>query len=207
MDTPKDRNDESSRRQAILDAALRVFAQHGFHQATIKQIAQEAGVKSPALIYWYFENKEALLKAIVEQNTLVQIAHAPEAMMDLPPEQVMMTIALNYYKILENPHIKQVLRLFVTESARMGEFAEYLYEFAGRAVIGLITSYLRHQIEVGRLRPHDVESSARALMGMLVAYIITHEIIPPLSRGMTQTPTEYAQTVVSIFLNGLSVSV
>jgi AcrR family transcriptional regulator len=53
------------RRQHILDAAIRVFDARGFRGATIRDIATEAGV-SDGTVYNVFENKEALLLAILE---------------------------------------------------------------------------------------------------------------------------------------------
>ncbi|MFW5691451.1 MAG: TetR/AcrR family transcriptional regulator, partial [Chloroflexota bacterium] len=44
--------DQPDRREAILRAALKVFSQHGFHKASIKQIAHAAGLKSTSHIYW-----------------------------------------------------------------------------------------------------------------------------------------------------------
>jgi len=52
-----------ARKDQILTAAERVFAQKGFHQSTIAEIAREAGV-SDATIYEYFPNKEELLFSI-----------------------------------------------------------------------------------------------------------------------------------------------
>ncbi len=44
----------------ILEAAIKVFAEQGFHQATISQIAREAGV-ADGTIYLYFKNKEDIM--------------------------------------------------------------------------------------------------------------------------------------------------
>lgn len=52
------------RAQQIKDAALRLFAEQGFMATSISQIAQEAGI-SKGLMYSYFDNKEALLQAII----------------------------------------------------------------------------------------------------------------------------------------------
>ena len=54
------------RRQHILEAASSVFAQRGFERATIKDIARTAGV-SDGSIYNVFENKTALLEALLER--------------------------------------------------------------------------------------------------------------------------------------------
>ena len=54
------------RRQAILLAAERLFAQRGYHGVTIRQIAEQAGVPL-ALVGYYFGPKHELFHAIFEQ--------------------------------------------------------------------------------------------------------------------------------------------
>lgn len=56
----------AARRNLILDAAVQVFAGKGFHRATIKDVAQAAGI-ADGTIYNYFENKTALLLAILDR--------------------------------------------------------------------------------------------------------------------------------------------
>jgi TetR/AcrR family fatty acid metabolism transcriptional regulator len=56
----KGRKENARKRDAILEAALEVFAQKGFLDATISEIAKKASV-AEATIYEYFENKENLL--------------------------------------------------------------------------------------------------------------------------------------------------
>jgi TetR/AcrR family fatty acid metabolism transcriptional regulator len=53
----KGKNDKYHR---ILEAAVKVFAESGFHQSTISQIAREAGV-ADGTIYLYFKNKDDIL--------------------------------------------------------------------------------------------------------------------------------------------------
>ena len=54
-------------RGAILEAALQVFAARGFGGATVDQIAAEAGLSKPNLLY-YFPSKEAIYAALVERQ-------------------------------------------------------------------------------------------------------------------------------------------
>jgi hypothetical protein len=56
------RPDTAARRAAILDAALTVFAAHGYESARLDDVAAKAGVAKGTL-YLYFEDKEALLSA------------------------------------------------------------------------------------------------------------------------------------------------
>ena len=52
----------------ILDAAIKVFAEQGFHQATISQIARDAGV-ADGTIYLYFKNKDDILVQFFNYKT------------------------------------------------------------------------------------------------------------------------------------------
>jgi AcrR family transcriptional regulator len=55
------------RRTGILDSALAVFSQHGYHTASIDDIASEAGV-SKALIYEHFASKQELYADLIARN-------------------------------------------------------------------------------------------------------------------------------------------
>lgn len=64
-----------ARREQILRAAAKVFAEKGFHATTIKDIAKEAGI-ADGTIYNYFKDKPALLFAIFErmrQNIVAEV--------------------------------------------------------------------------------------------------------------------------------------
>lgn len=62
------RADAETRRQQIVDAASACARRAGFHGASMAEIAQTAGL-SVGQIYRYFENKEAIIAAIVARNT------------------------------------------------------------------------------------------------------------------------------------------
>ena len=62
---PASRRGPSRRRRApeIIEAAARVFAEHGFHGATTQDIADVLGIRQASL-YYYFSSKEAALEAV-----------------------------------------------------------------------------------------------------------------------------------------------
>lgn len=62
MSPRRDAGEYESKRQQIIDAALHVFASKGFEKATNKDIADEAKIASPGLIYHYFKDKGDLFK-------------------------------------------------------------------------------------------------------------------------------------------------
>jgi TetR/AcrR family transcriptional regulator, fatty acid metabolism regulator protein len=57
-----------ARRDNIIDAAMKVFAEKGFSEANVSDISKEAGVSTPVL-YEYFKTKEEMLFAIPERYT------------------------------------------------------------------------------------------------------------------------------------------
>jgi len=57
----------ADKRTRILDAAIRVFAEHGYHGSRIADIAADAGV-AHGLLYHYFASKEDVLKTIFVEN-------------------------------------------------------------------------------------------------------------------------------------------
>lgn len=57
---------QKKNRAAILEAALNVFSAHGFRGATVDQIAAEAGLSKPNLLY-YFPSKEAMHEALLAE--------------------------------------------------------------------------------------------------------------------------------------------
>ena len=65
--TPKRRLTAEERRTGILDAALAVFSERGYHDASIDEIAGEAGV-SKALIYEHFSSKQELYGELIARN-------------------------------------------------------------------------------------------------------------------------------------------
>src|SRR5215203_442537 len=89
--------EELDRRAQILDAAFEEFSEKGFKGATIKSIARAAGLQSPALIYWYFPDKEALFREVLGSKIpVVRAVTEPDGLMELPPEEVLPNIADRY---------------------------------------------------------------------------------------------------------------
>ena len=65
--------DEPEKRRAILHAAVKVFADKGYHGCRIADVARQAGV-AYGLVYHYFRNKDALLEKVFEEQWAIFIA-------------------------------------------------------------------------------------------------------------------------------------
>jgi AcrR family transcriptional regulator len=193
--------EELDRRAQILDAAFEEFAAKGFKGATIKSIAQAAGLQSPALIYWYFPDKDALFREVLGSRIpVVRAVTDPTNLMDLPPEELLPKIGRAYFAFEQLD--AQTLRLVVAEALRRPEVAEMFVRSGPGRVLDFLKAYLEHQIELGRLRPHDVRSSARAFIGMLIPQLAGKMFFPTLTEdGLADE--DHLQNAVNIFLEGL----
>ena len=196
---------ESDRRAQILEAAFEEFSAKGFKGATIKSIARAASLQSPALIYWYFPDKEALFREVLETRIpFLRTVGDPAGLLDLPPEEVLPGIARRYLSTFDDKATQGMARLLIGEVMRRPEVAEIFGNAVIQRVLGFLKSYMARQVELGRLRPHDVRASARAFIGMLIPQAGGKMFFPAL-REDGLTDEEHVEVATGIFLRALEV--
>ena len=189
-------------RQKIIDAALRVFARQGFHKASIKQIAVEAGIKSPALIYWYFKDKRELLSTMTQDLLPFRTMDIEvTSLLEQEPEVLLPILLRKILDTFDQPDTRLLVRVILSEVSQDEELTEVMRN-VNSAGLDFLTDYLDRQVELGRLRPHDTTSSARFLAGSVLTVLLGRSIFPRIVEDMS--PIEvYIETVVSIFLEGI----
>jgi AcrR family transcriptional regulator len=67
MGTPAPRSGAVDKRRLILDSAIHVFAEQGFHHCRVSDVADEAGV-AYGLVYHYFDSKEEILNQLFSER-------------------------------------------------------------------------------------------------------------------------------------------
>jgi TetR/AcrR family transcriptional repressor of mexJK operon len=199
------RNDQEfeERRQQILDGALRAFAEKGFIKTTNRDIAEAAGIGSPGLIYHYFKDKEALLRAALEQHVplLQLIAHESE-FFALPPEIALPQAGRGYLQMMQSPQMAAFVRLLIGEAIRQPELAHTFIEIGPRRGLEFLSRYLKAKMNDGVLRPVDPDLAARSFMGPLVMAKIAQVLLPHPNALVVDGET-LLTTHVEIFLRGL----
>jgi len=97
----------------ILDAAERLFATHGFTATTIKQIGKEADV-NPALLYYYYDSKETLYRAMLQRILGQLLARGTDAIERATShaDRIRAFVRAQARLLAEHPHFPQ---LFVRE--------------------------------------------------------------------------------------------
>ena len=158
--TKRERQAEERRNQ-LVDAALRLFAEKGFEKTTIKDLSEAVGV-AQGLIYHYYGSKEELLFAAVDRHGfLPELRRVLAASYERPADEVLPEIAGDFYALLEEK--RDLVRVFFRESQTNPEVGKRLVDII-REGVGLLARYLAARIAVGELRPHDPEVAARTLL-------------------------------------------
>lgn len=95
---------------AILAAAREEFAEHGLGGARVERIAERAALDK-RLLYYYFDNKDSLFRAVLEETYLdIREAEKQLHLNDLPPAEAIRALTeftWNYY--LEHPEFLTLL--------------------------------------------------------------------------------------------------
>lgn len=63
-----DEEPSSEARERLIQSAFRLFGRQGYARTSVQEIAEAAGVKKPVL-YYYFQSKEGLYRALVDQSS------------------------------------------------------------------------------------------------------------------------------------------
>lgn len=157
---------QPDKRRRILDAAVIVFAQNGFYNSKVSQVAREAGV-ADGTIYLYFKNKEDILIQVFIDSMAAILARQETALADLtdPAEQLRVFISTHFNSVAESRALAEVLTVEVRQSSKfmrgtdMKPFGQYL---------GMIARIIDDGVVSGAFRA-DVDSrlSARAIFGAI----------------------------------------
>lgn len=161
----------NKRREAILAAALDTFAERGFKGATIKALASAAGLRSPALLYWYFPNKQELFRAVLWRYLPVldddELGAAGRHAFDQPPEQFLGGVMHRVLGHFADPATPKAFWLLIREHSLLAEAGFSISASRPANVVTLVVDYLQEQVARGTLRPHRPEAVARLLAGQL----------------------------------------
>jgi len=163
-----ERSNAESRRASIREAAVRVFARKGFHDARVGDIAAEAGV-AHGLLYHYFDSKDALLEGVFRDTWTAMLARMREVEESGEParEQLRKVAAVVLRTWRRDPDLVRVLVREVTRTPAIQRQAEEV----GHA-FEAIERIIRSGQERGQLR-----SDLDARLAAFVFYGALEEIL------------------------------
>lgn len=175
-----------AKREAILDAASKVFLEAGFEGASMAEIAKIVG-GSKATLYSYFKSKEDLFIDVIHRAAHQQIDPLVEALSqdndDLPKAlQVFGEQVLSF--MCAAPTI-QSRRVVIAESGRT-DIGRRFHEQGPKEGMHKVAEFLARQMDLGKLKKSDP-----LLAALQLAALLECETVIPLLLGIeTEMPPE-----------------
>jgi TetR/AcrR family fatty acid metabolism transcriptional regulator len=189
---------QADRRRQILAAAVKVFAEKGFHACRVGDVAEEAGV-AYGLVYHYFESKEDLLETIFRTTWTEMLARVHEVEEARVPaaEAVRQVTALLLRSWRRDPDLVRVLVREVTRNQHVQEEVEELTQ-----AMDALERIVRRGQESGEFR-----SELDARLAAVVFYGALEEVLSGWVLGQLpdrdEDITRAEQNVVAVLTGGL----
>ena len=168
-------------KQGILDAALELFSVQGYEATSISQLAEAVGIRKASL-YSHFENKQAILDALIQTTMEEYETHSIFANADwddpdfakgkeITPETAVEMLRGQICYILHDPQISRVRKMLTIEQFQNTQLAQLQTRQTYTDVMRYFTGLVRFLIRQGRLTAHDPEIMAAQLCLPISAWI------------------------------------
>jgi TetR/AcrR family transcriptional regulator, fatty acid metabolism regulator protein len=152
--------------EAILNAAVKVIGQAGYHNAPISKIAREAGV-ADGTVYLYFKNKEDILISILRETigTIVDRIHEEIVGIDDPVQALHIVVTVYFETLGTNTDLAMFTQVHLRQSnadmrKQIGDIIRPYYMIIDRLIL--------MGIESGHFRPHlDLRIARRMIFGTM----------------------------------------
>ena len=167
------RRDPEARRQAILEAALDVFAAEGFAAAKLDDVAEKAGV-AKGTIYLHFKDKQDLFEQMVREAVFPVIARLEELakLPDLPAELVLRAMFEVFRTQVLATRRKDLLRLILTEGPRFPAIAAFYHREVVARGLALMGELLNRARANGELSAEGLARFPQLVVAPLILAVV-----------------------------------
>ncbi len=181
-------------RAAILKAAVREFAQEGVAGARTDAIARSAGVNK-ALLYYYFKDKEAMYRAVLDQVFGgVRAAIHNALSQELPPrEKLASYVCAHFDYIASNPLYPRIVQAEFLRAGRDPSRLQRIAKEYFRPVFLEISKLLEAGAKSGDFRPVDPLHFIPSMISVIVFYFNTAPIMKLMTGSDPMSPARLAE--------------
>jgi len=197
---PQNANGERTR-QAILDAALTLFAERGFFGTSIRDIAGAVGITESA-IYNYFPGKTELFEALLsedQQSIMKRLSTLGTEPID-DVRTTLTSLALWVVKQSVEPRQQQLFRIFLSDGVRLARDGRIHLLASVSTRYTTLQALMRRLVRSGALRRADPEQLASEFIGPLLLWRLMLAIGSDFA--IVRNPEAFARRHVDQFLNG-----
>jgi AcrR family transcriptional regulator len=202
--SPRWRRRKDARPDEIVAAALEVFVERGFAAAKLEDVARRAGV-TKGTIYLYFENKDALFKAVVRE-TIVPVIAKGEAIAQAftgSARELFERLVREYWRLVGETALAGIPKLMMAEAGNFPQLARFYYEEVVIRGHRLMAGVLERGIKQGEFRPVNVAVAAKLAMSPLMHAVVARRAFGAcMPEGFDVG--QYLDTHIDLYLHGIA---
>lgn len=197
---PEESPASAAKRRQILDGARRAFFAAGFEATSMGEVAREAGV-SKGTLYVYYNSKEALFAALVEERKR-QCAEQRTPLDSRDPDvaTVLTDFAIRLIRRMAEPEHTQLLRMVIGVGDRLPGPARSFFEAGPDYGARVIADYLAALAAEGRITVANPRRAAWLFLSMAVHPVMTGLLLAGRPAPDDARVRELAQMAVDTFL-------
>lgn len=184
-------------------AALQLFVEKGFAGTRLEDVAAHAGV-SKGTLYLYFDSKEALFKAVVQEG-IVPILEEGASLVDSfegSSADLLRALIGEWWQRIGNTPLAGVPKLMVSEAGNFPELAIYYHDTVLVRGRDLMRRTLQRGIASGEFRAVDVDTAIDVIFAPVLMMVIWRYSLGACC-GARHDPQVYLQTHFELTLGGL----
>jgi TetR/AcrR family transcriptional regulator len=192
-------------KEKIIEAAIEVFFDKGFDAASMREIAEKAGLTKP-MIYYHFKNKEALYVALLEEN-LELFYQGLERLLtrDSDPQATLCAIIDHFEQTFAKD--ARVYNIIQREISGNGHYVALLTEKYFIKVSQRIAGFLQQGQKLGFIRPDlDAQLAEMSLVSILLFYFSQENVFQHMGRSMNTRVyerTAFKNHILKLFTVGM----
>jgi AcrR family transcriptional regulator len=201
---PRWQRRKDARPDEIIQAALEVFADRGFAATKLEDVARKAGV-TKGTIYLYFENKEALFKALIRGTIVPVIAQGEEIAQAFTgsARDLFEKLVREYWRLVGETALASIPRLMIAEAGNFPQLARFYYQEVITRGHRLMAGVLERGIKAGEFKKVDLAVATKLAMAPLMHAAVARKAFAHCMPEGFDVPT-YLDTHIELFLHGIS---
>ena len=194
---------KKTRPDEIINAALDLFADHGYSATKLDDIATHAGI-TKGTIYLYFDSKEKLFQAVIQTVIVKEIEKAKKLAIDHEGSKCDLLHKLIHYwwAMVGETRLAGIPKLMISEASNFPELSSFFVDNVTCRARAIFVEIIEEGIINGEFRKLDANYVARLILAPLVFAVIWKKSLSPYDKEPYDI-YKYLDLHIDLVLNGL----
>lgn len=159
---------KKQRETEIIEAAIRVFGDHGYHEGRMEEIAEWAGI-GKSTIYEYFNSKKEIFQQMLKHVFETYIEEAKKTALNKDSTRDKFMALLNYHWDFVDLHVDAIEQTFFRFKNISDEITPYIIQ-AHKIMVDFLSEIVAEGIKTGEIRADiDEEKVAFIMLGIIAS--------------------------------------